>query len=318
MEPYSRRDFIKKAALATGFVSNLGFSSSVFSPINYNAVKPLEVSIFSKHLQFLDYETLGAKAHEMGFSGVDLTVRPGGHVEPSNLKVDLPLAIKGIINGGSKCNMITTQIESVERRLDLNILQEASRQGIKYYRTNWFNYDYELGMVETLKKYNGQLLDLARINKSLGLVGCYQNHAGTKIGASFWEVYQLLENIDSSYFGVQFDIRHATVEGFNSWKNAFELLKSKVRTMVLKDFKWVEINGKWQIMNVPLGKGVVDFKSFFKLLKKYDLRPPVSLHVEYDLGGAEKGKREISINEELVYQAMKTDLKTLQTLWEKA
>ena len=40
----------------------------------------LEVCIFSKHLQFLDYDTLGKILAEMGLDGIDLTVRTGGHV----------------------------------------------------------------------------------------------------------------------------------------------------------------------------------------------------------------------------------------------
>ena len=44
------------------------------------------------------------------------------------------------------------------------------------------------------------------------------------------------------------------------------------------------------------GEGMVDFDTYFKLLKSYGLQPPVSLHCEYPLGGAEKGKYEISID----------------------
>ncbi|HQF11253.1 MAG TPA: hypothetical protein PKV22_03150, partial [Paludibacteraceae bacterium] len=48
----------------------------------------LPVCIFSKHLQFLDWRSLGEKVTEMGFAGIDLTVRKDGHVEPAAVETD--------------------------------------------------------------------------------------------------------------------------------------------------------------------------------------------------------------------------------------
>ena len=61
-----------------------------------------------------------------------------------------------------------------------------------------------------------------------------------------------------------------------------------------------------------------DFDKYFKLLKKYNLKPPVSLHLEYDLGGAEKGLSKISVDKKVVFDAMKKDLKVIQILWQNA
>ena len=81
---------------------------------------------------------------------------------------------------------------------------------------------------------------------------------------------------------------------------------------------WGEVDGRYKIVNVPIGDGMVDFNAYFKQLKQYNLKPPVSLHVEYPLGGAEKGKSNISVEPQVVYNAMKKDLNTIQELWENA
>ncbi len=65
----------------------------------------------------------------MGFSGVDLTVRPKGHVLPKSVKMDLPKAIEGIKKGGSDCLMMTTAVESVNNPLDVDILKHCRRIG---------------------------------------------------------------------------------------------------------------------------------------------------------------------------------------------
>lgn len=278
----------------------------------------LNVCIFSKHLQFLDYKTLGEKVAEMGFDGIDLTVRAGGHVEPATVKTDLPKAVSEIEKGGSKVIMITTTIEHAKNPFTVNILEAASTCGIKYYRPAWFKYIDGKTLPESLEVYALQLKELSLLNKKIGIIGCYQNHAGNLVGGSLWEVYDILKLVDKQYFGAQYDIRHAMVEGANSWVNGVDLVHSQIKTIVVKDYKWALVNGKWQLVNVPIGEGMVDFKKFFRLLKDYNINVPVSLHCEYDLGGAEKGNRQISVDPQVIFEAMKKDLNKILELWREA
>ncbi|MEN3324441.1 TIM barrel protein [Mariniflexile soesokkakense] len=312
----TRREFITKTACAAGLLpfSALAFQNSILEQPN----DVLDINIFSKHLQFLDYKSTGEMAAEMGFSGVDLTVRPKGHVLPELVKTELPKAVKAITASGINCNMITTSIESVNNLLDVDILVAASKEHISYYRTNWFKYKEDLPMRDSLLFYQNEIKKLGDLNEKLQLVGCYQNHAGISVGASYWEIKNILETVNQKYFGTQYDIRHAMVEGGYSWENGFQLLHPNIKVIVLKDFKWEKVNGKWEATNVPIGEGMVDFDKYFKLLKHYNLKPPVSLHLEYDLGGAEKGNTEISIDKKVVFDAMKNDLKKVQKLWKQA
>ncbi|WP_308993342.1 TIM barrel protein [Mariniflexile litorale] len=312
----TRRDFISKTACAAGF---LPFSVLPYQQfMSEQSDSGLDINIFSKHLQFLDYQTTGEMAAEMGFSGVDLTVRPNGHVLPKLVKTDLPKAVHAIKASGVNCKMITTSIESVENPLDIDILETAASEHISYYRTNWFKYKEEVSLPDSLLFYQNEIKKLGDLNKKLGLIGCYQNHAGVSVGASYWEIRKILETVNSKYFGTQYDIRHAMVEGGYSWENGFQLLHPNIKVIVLKDYKWGKVNGKWEAINVPIGEGMVDFNKYFKLLKKHNLKPPVSLHLEYDLGGAEQGDREISVDKKVVFDAMKCDLKKVKQLWENA
>lgn len=312
----NRRDFVKLATLSACTIPFFGFSNRFLDDLIVD--EKLSVNIFSKHLQFLDYKSTGEMAAEMGFDGIDLTVRPNGHVIPENVKTDLPKAVTEIKKSGVNCNMVTTSIESVDNTMDLDILETASTTGINYYRTNWFKYKEDTSMEESLLFYQEEIKKLSELNKKLKLVGCYQNHAGINVGASYWEIKKILETANQDYFGAQYDIRHAMVEGGNSWKNGLELLHENIKVVVLKDFKWGKVNGKWEAVNVPIGEGMVDFTYYFKLLKQYKLKPPVSLHLEYDLGGAEKGNTEISVDKKVVFDAMKLDLKRIQKLWIEA
>ena len=311
----NRRQFIKNISSAACLIPLQSMRSQ---SINKAFSDQLNVSIFSKHLQFLDYKEAGQMAAELGFDGVDLTVRPKGHVLPENVSQDLPKAISQIKESGSTCNMITTSIESINNPYDLEIIKTASENGVSFYRTNWYKYLEDMTMPQSIQHFQYEIYNLGEFNKEHNIIGCYQNHAGTKIGASYWEVYQLLEKVDPNYFGVQYDIRHATVDSGYSWTNGLELLHKQIKVIVLKDFKWGKVNNQWKAINVPIGEGIVDFDKYFKLLKAYALNPPVCLHLEYPLGGAEKGKYEITVDRKLVYDAMKKDLTAIRRLWKNA
>jgi len=312
----SRRKFIKQLSLST-MALPLGFNS--IDACNLNQLdEDLEVHLFSKHLQFLDIKKASQIAVELGFKGLDLTVRPKGHVLPENVTTDLPKALSDIKESGGTCKMITTTIEDADNPLDRAVLKAAAGTDIKYYRCNWFKYKEELSLEASLDYYQQKIYDLGELNKTHNLIGCYQNHSGIKVGASVWEVKRILETVNPDFFGAQYDIRHAVAEGGRSWTNGVKLLKDNIKTIVLKDFVWGKENGKWKIVNVPIGEGMVDFDAYFKLLKKLGLKPPVSLHLEYPLGGAEKGRYEITVDQQVVFDAMKKDLTLIQQLWKAA
>ena len=309
----SRRTFIKNTST---FASMFPLLDTDFYSNKLD--NELSVNIFSKHLQFLDYSNMAKVAADIGFDGVDLTVRPKGHVEPENVLTDLPMAISAIRIAGLKCEMITTAVQSASDKLDRNVLEVAASQGVKYYRCNWFKYQDSRSMEQSLDKYRQELKTLSELNKTLGIVGCYQNHAGTSIGSSLWELEIMLKDVDPKFFGVQYDIRHAVVEGGYSWENGLRLIRDRIKTIVIKDFKWKNVDGIWKVVNTPIGEGMVDFKKYFGLLKKYRINVPVSLHLEYPLGGAEHGDRNLTIEHEQVYQAMRKDLNIVRQLWKQS
>ena len=312
----TRREFMIRSTRAAAFIPFMNISFEALSSDELH--EPLSISIFSKHLQFLDCPSAASAAAEIGFTGLDLTVRPGGHIEPATVKKDLPDAVKKIRSAGSECSMITTSIESTHNPSDVDIIETAANSGIKYYRTNWFKYSANMSMPETLEYYTARVKELSELSKKRKITGCYQNHAGRDVGSSFWEVQTILRDADPEYFGAQFDIRHAMVEGGFSWENGLRLLLPKIKMIVLKDYRWEKVDGKWITLNTPVGEVMVDFTSYFKMLKKAKLKPPVSLHCEYSMGGAEKGDRSITVDKKFVFDSMKKDLSTIQKLWREA
>jgi L-ribulose-5-phosphate 3-epimerase len=324
MENISRKKFIAAATMATaGMALGLKASSNEYPGIaqlkdspaanTSFAAEKIKVSIFSKHLQWLNYTDMAALAAIMGFDGVDLTVRPDGHVSPENVAVDLPKAIAAVEKAGLKVYTIVTNIKSPDEQYARDILKAASALGIKYYRTAWFDYNKSISIPENLKVINRQFTALAGLNKQYGMHGAYQNHSGELFGASVWDLWLGLEGLDPDLAGCQYDIRHATTEGADTWPTSMQLLVPNIKTTNVKDFYWDQKDGKWQVKSVPLGQGMVDFKKYFAMLKQHNITGPMSMHCEYELGGAQDGAKHLTISKEAFITAVIKDLATLRT-----
>ncbi len=310
----SRRSFIKSVSVFSAGVVLTG-------PLNLFAEEPKpesssvserKIHLFSKHLQWLGYAEMAKTAKNIGFDGIDLTVRPDGHVLPENVTTDLPKAVNEIRKNDLLIDRITTAIVDPDDPLTIQILQKASELGITNYRMGWLKYDPAMTVKENLKVINGKLERLARLNKQFKIRGAYQNHASEWVGGAVWDMGIMLQGIDPEYLGIRYDIRHATVEGGLSWPVTMDFLSDKINSLDLKDFIWKQLENKWQPVNVPLGEGMVDFDRYLKILKQLNIAGDFTMHFEYELGGADTGTFKLTVPAEVVTSAMKRDLSVLR------
>ena len=313
---YSRREFAKLAAMGLASIPLFSFQNR-FSNTVSQAPKELDIHLFSKHLQFLDYNDMSEVAAEMGFDGLDLTVRKNGHVLPENVIDDLPKAVEAIKKHGLIPKMMTTNVWDAKNIVNQNVLKTASSLGFTHYRTNWLKYPEDKPITESQTLFGEQAKELENLNKKLGIIGGYQNHTGKNVGAPIWDLIPIFEATKGKFIGSQYDIRHAVIEGGESWELGLKRIRPYINSIVIKDVKWGIVNGKWKPINVPMGTGMVDFKRYFSLLKKYQINVPVSLHVEHDLGGAEKGRSTFSISKKEVFSRIKKDLIYLKQVWDE-
>lgn len=308
-----RRTFIQNSSIALGAT----LLPRALDAAHHSNVHKRSVHVFSKHLQFLDYESMATQAAAIGFDGVDLTVRPKGHVEPEHAARDLPRAVQALRDHNLPPLMCTTAIASVEDPHFESTLDAIAESGIRHLRMGYFRPTPGTHPADQLKEIRRTLPPLVKALEKRGLNGAFQNHAGAKhIGSSLWEYWQILQDVDPSVLGIQFDIRHAVAERGASWQREFEIAAPKISSLVVKDFKWVENEktGLPELLNTPLQEGWVNFPRYFAMLDERKISVPISLHYEYDLGGAGKGRREVTLPHATIYATMKRDLDILRSL----
>ncbi len=273
-----------------------------------------KVAIFSKHLQFLQGEALPRGAAVIGFDGIDITVRKGGHVEPERVRQDLPALVKTIRAQGLEVPMITTDIVDADTPFAEDMVATAAGLGIPYYRFGGFKYTAEPYPLQ-LAAFRPRLVKLAALNARHRACAMYHTHSGAGVvGASIWDLHIIMQDIDPAQVGVNYDVAHATIEGgLGGWINSFKITGPHLRGIAVKDFEWAkDTKGAWQPEWKPLGTGMVHMAEFLQMVKAAGFHGPLQQHFEYDLGGANSGKAKITMPQAQVFAAMKRDLTTLR------
>ena len=128
MEMY-RREF-GKLAFEGAIGLTTGLASSNRKTMSGKGTDRLSVHLFSKHLQFLNFKDMAEVTAEMGFDGVDLTVRDKGHVEPERAVDDLPKAAEAIKGADLKPNMFVFGIRSFSDGTSKQTLNTSAQLGL--------------------------------------------------------------------------------------------------------------------------------------------------------------------------------------------
>ncbi|MDR1171199.1 MAG: sugar phosphate isomerase/epimerase [Bacteroidales bacterium] len=312
-----RREFVIKSA-AMGMMAPFAAQVKVFgSPAVFVPQTENIICTFSKTFQWLGYDDLAGFLADAGYEGIDLPIRPGGHVLPDNVDHDFPAAVKAARKHGLSIPMIVTAITDVTEPFTERILKTAADQGVKYYRLGYYRYDSKLTTQQNLDKVRSQLEALCKLNAKYGLQGGYQNHVGANVGSPVWDLWYLIKDLDPRYIGCQYDVRHAAAEGINSWPLGFDAIASHVKHECIKDYVYTQDHkGKWTVKSVPLGTGAVDFKKYFTMRKKYGINGPLSIHYEFDLGDDESLPAKERMKR--IMPVVRKEVETLRTLMKES
>ncbi len=285
-------------------------------------VNPLPVCLFSKHVQWTGISEAARLAASLGFDGVDWTVRKGGHVEPERVEEDLPNAVEATRKAGITTPMITSGIVDASSPQAERVIKTCAALGIRRYRWGGFKYTADRPIPAQLDEFQRRVRDLAALNQRYGVCAMYHTHSGRdQVGASFWDLYWLLKPFSPESVSVNFDIGHATVEGgLGGWLHSARLLLPYTRGIAIKDVRWGKNSkGRWAPDFCALSQGMAHFDEFFSMVRTAGFHGPLQLHFEYDeLGGADTGKRELTVTRESVTEIFRRDLIVLHGILGKA
>src|ERR1700750_1100752 len=89
----SRRTLLMGAAMSSAWQAFARETSEASTAAN---PEKLKICVFSKHLQWTSISDAASIARDIGFDGIDITVRAEGHVLPERVATDLPAAVEAV------------------------------------------------------------------------------------------------------------------------------------------------------------------------------------------------------------------------------
>ncbi len=318
-----RRDFLSAAtAAATAFAAKEVALPAQAAAQTVPPGQKLVTQLWSRHLQWVSTQAeansdpygVGVKVGEAclqsGFAAVDLTVRSDGHVQPTLVATNLPLMLNGIRSTGAICDQIGNNIAPSSDPTDTSwiasqfvneILAAAGANGIKRYR--WYNSGgpsfpantFGQTMTTQLDGFRLNMRRLAALNAQYGgLCGVAHTHSGN-LGTSVYDIAYAMQGIDPNLIGINLAIGHtAEAAPGTTWQLEMRRNMPLIKGTALQDLKGTinATTGALSLSTVQTtgatgaGAGIINWQTFFSLLRLGGYSGPAEAQIEYSIVGA--------------------------------
>jgi sugar phosphate isomerase/epimerase len=213
-----RREFFQTGLAAVAAQMAVQTVSAQDAAPAQGVVKKLKVDAYSRHLQWLrTADEVAEAAVEMGYDGVDITVRPyPGHVDPAKVATDLPPFVNTIRKHGLQVVTMTCPITDADSPNAEQMVATASSLGLSHYWWGTFRYDQSKPVMDQLEALKPRVAKLAALNAKYKIKAMYHTYSGNgAVGAAIWDFLYVLRNFDPAQVGFHYDIGHMTNSGGN-------------------------------------------------------------------------------------------------------
>ena len=241
---------------------------------------------FTKSFQEWPIETVCERFAAIGLDGLDLTVRPGGHIEPENAAAELPRAVRAAEGHGLRVLFLTTAITDAGEGSD-RLLGAAADSGIPAVKLGYFRPN-KTPLADRIGEVKRTLNDIAVLAGTRGVKPCVHTHSGDYVPSHGTMLWELLRDLPPDRIGAYADTLHMHLEGGGAgWRQGLRLLAPWLTLCAVKNYA-LEPAGRadsgqrrWKETVVPVADGVSDIPAFLAELRRLDFTGPVSLHSEY-------------------------------------
>lgn len=245
--------------------------------------------MFSKYLKRtggLSVAESGDRVRELGFDHLDLTVRPGGHVEPDEAPERLPGVVETLREKGVGVPLITTSITGADEEHAESLFRLADECGIEHLKLGYWRYDGFGTVADGLVAMREDLAGIRELSADYDVTPSVHTHSGDFLSANPAFLRESLVDGDPEDLGIYVDPGHLVVEGGKSgWEMNLDLVSDYVQMVSVKDFGWfseeTDAGVEWEPRTVPLGEGMVPWATVFDRLREAGFDGPVSVHSEY-------------------------------------
>ena len=272
--------------------------------------------LFTDNLADLSIAEAVQAARKAGFDGLDLTLRPGGHVKPEDSELGLAEAKRVADEAGMTISMISTAVTDVDSPHAEAIFASAAHHGVRRIKLGYWPYEPFGTLARQLDEARARVGRLAKLGRKYHVLPCVHCHSGRLLAAGGFGTYLILRKFKPDEVGAYVDPMHMTIEGgVSGWEMGLDLLAPWVALVGVKNFRWLpvardklgQLRYRWEY--TPLADGQAPLPEFMALLRRLEYDGIVSLHSEYK---GESSYRRLTTPQLLAQSA--ADLRYLKTI----
>ena len=287
-----RRDFMRLAALS-GVATNV--LPTIESLANESpSERTDDFCAFTESFQDWSIEKVCEKFKAVGLNGLDLTVRPGGHIDPKDAKAKLGPALAAAKKHGVEISMLSTAITDADA-VGEAILGTCGELGIRRIKLGYYTTTQFGKLLTEIDDTRRRLEGVVKLARKHGVLPCVHIHSGEMIPASGPVAYLLLRDIAPEEIGAYVDPMHMTIEGgIGGWRQSLDLLAPWIAISSLKNCRWQpqprDDRGQipWRVMKCPLDDGVAPIPDYLQALRDLGYRGVYTVHSEFRDGNSWK------------------------------
>lgn len=244
--------------------------------------------LFTDNLADLTVEQACEGAKTAGFDGLDLTLRPGGHVRPEMAEIGLADARRAVDKVGLTIPMVSTAVTDVESPHAEAVFAAAAHYGARFVKLGYWDYRPFGTLADQLAGARDKLRGVVRLGRKYNVLPCVHCHSGRLLASGGPLLYLILRDFEPGEVGAYVDPMHMTIEGGRSgWEMGLDLLAPWLALVGIKNFRWLPAERdrrgqrRWRWEYCPLADGQAPLPEFMDYLRTLKYDGVVSLHSEY-------------------------------------
>jgi sugar phosphate isomerase/epimerase len=288
MNSIDRRSFLNYAARAGVAAAGANAFFTTTRTVAENAPPSGDsYCAFTESFQSWPIPKVCAKFREIGLDGLDLTVRPGGHIQPENAAKELPGAVQAAKDDGVRISMLSTAINDADATAE-SILASCAELGIDRVKLGYYSYSEFGKLLEQIGGVQTKLERVVELAKKYNVLPCVHIHSGPTIPSGGALAYLLIREFKPDEIGAYVDPMHMTIEGGNDgWRQGLDLLAPWIAISSFKNCIWTNTGRdkfgqeRWRSIKCPVADGIAPIPDYVAALRKLDYHGLFTLHSEY-------------------------------------
>ena len=267
----------------------------------------MEYVLFTDNLADLSIHNALRAAKSAGFDGIDLTLRPGGHVKPEQADLGLAEAHAAAAQLELSIPMASTAITDTSSPHAEDVIAACAHHGIRRIKLGYWHYQPFGNLRKQLDETRLKLKRIIALARRYAVLPCVHVHSGPIMANGGSSLYLILQDFSPDDVGAYVDPMHMSVEGgLSGWEMGLDLLAPWLALVGMKNYRWQpqerdqhgQLQYRWQF--TPLADGQAPLPQFIARLKQLHYNGTMSLHSEYKGGSS---FRQLSTEELLTQSA---------------